>query len=96
MNSSLAYIQVSKLTGVQKNGSFSTEFIPNEFLITNLWFLRHQGPGAYASDAPQPLGLLCDPYNPPVLDVPTVAARCLHVHMTREIEAAKGGTYGRE
>jgi hypothetical protein len=50
------------------------------------------GPGAYAPDAPQPLGLLCDPFNPPVLDVPTVAATCLHVHTTREIQAAKGGT----
>jgi hypothetical protein len=38
------------------------------------------GPGAYASDALQPVGLLCNPVNPPVcLDVPTVAAKCLHV-----------------
>ena len=28
------------------------------------------------------------------LDVPTFAARCLHVHTTREIQAAKGGTCG--
>jgi hypothetical protein len=64
-----------------------------------LHVLRHQGPGTYAPDAPQHLGLLCDPYNsspPPVLDVPTFAARCLHVHTTREIEAARGWTYGRE
>jgi hypothetical protein len=32
----------------------------------------------------------------PVLEVPTVAARSLHVQATREIQAAKGGTYGRE
>jgi len=36
------------------------------------------------------------PLSPPpwFLDVPTSAARCLHVHMTREILAAKGGTVG--
>jgi len=28
------------------------------------------------------------------LDVPTSVARCLHIHMTREILAAKGGTVG--
>jgi hypothetical protein len=28
------------------------------------------------------------------LDVPTSATRCLHVHMTQEIPAAKGGTCG--
>jgi hypothetical protein len=40
------------------------------------------GPGAYAPDALQPVGLLCNPVNPPVcLDVPTVAARCLHVFL---------------
>ena len=52
------------------------------------------GPGAYAPDAPQPYGLLCDPVTPPppVLDVPTFAARCLHVHSTQEIQAAEGGT----
>jgi len=46
------------------------------------------GPEAYAPDALQPVGLLCDP----VLDVPTFAARCLHVETTREILAAKGET----
>jgi hypothetical protein len=51
-------------------------------------------PGAYAPDAPQPIGLLCDPYPPVILDVPTSAARRLHVHMTHEILAAKGGTVG--
>jgi len=52
-------------------------------------------PGAYVPDAPQPIGLLRDPYPPSViLDVPTSAARRLHVHMTREILAAKGGTVG--
>jgi hypothetical protein len=30
--------------------------------------------------------------TPPPLDVPTSTARCLHVHTTREILAAKGGT----
>jgi len=29
-----------------------------------------------------------------VLDVPIYAARCPHVHTTREILAAKGGTVG--
>jgi len=52
------------------------------------------GPGAYAPDALQPIGLLCDPYPPVILDIPTSAARLLHVHMTREILAAKGGTVG--
>ena len=35
--------------------------------------------------------------NPPTprgLDVPTSAARCLHIHTTREILAAKGRTVG--
>jgi len=38
----------------------------------------------------------CATLNPPTrgLDIPTSAARCLHVHMTREILAAKGGTVG--
>ena len=54
------------------------------------------GPGAYAPDAPQPIGLLCNPETPPmVLDVPISAARCLHVHTMREILAAKGGTVGK-
>ena len=30
------------------------------------------------------------------LDVPTFTTRCLHVHTTQEIQAAKGGTCGRE
>jgi hypothetical protein len=34
------------------------------------------------------------PPPPPVLDVPTFAARYLHVHKTREILAAKGGNVG--
>jgi hypothetical protein len=45
-------------------------------------------PGAYAPDALQPVGLLCDL----ILDVPTFAARCLHIHTTQEILAAKDGT----
>jgi hypothetical protein len=52
------------------------------------------GPGAYASDALQPIGLLCDPYPPVILDIPTSVAGHLHVHTTREILAAKGGTVG--
>ena len=51
-------------------------------------------PEAYAPDAPQAMGLLCDPEPPHGLDVPTSAARRLHVHTTREILAAKGGTMG--
>ena len=55
------------------------------------------GPRAYALDAPQPIGLLCDPEPPPHgLDFPISAARHLHVHTTREILAAKGGTVGPE
>jgi hypothetical protein len=51
------------------------------------------GPGAYAPDAPQPIGLLCDPCSPVIfLDIPTSAARRLHVRTTRETLAAKGGT----
>jgi hypothetical protein len=38
MNSSSGYIQVLKSTGVQKSGYFGTEFIPNKFWITSLWF----------------------------------------------------------
>jgi hypothetical protein len=52
------------------------------------------GPGAYVPDVLQPIGLLCDPYPPVILDVPTPAAGHLHVHTTREILAAKGGTVG--
>jgi len=33
------------------------------------------GPGAYAPDAPHPIGLLCDPYPLVILDVPTSALR---------------------
>jgi hypothetical protein len=33
------------------------------------------GPEAYASDAPQPAGLLCNPESPLILDVPASAAR---------------------
>ena len=52
-------------------------------------------PRVYAPDAPQPLGLLYDPFKPPyVLDVPTFAARCLQIHATREIQAVKCGTCG--
>jgi hypothetical protein len=54
------------------------------------------GPGAYAPDAPQPIGLLCDPENPPRgLVIPTSAARCLHVHTTQDNLAAKEGTVGK-
>ena len=52
------------------------------------------GPGAYAPDALQPIGLVCDPYPPVILDVPTSATGHLHVHTTWEILAAKGGTVG--
>jgi hypothetical protein len=52
------------------------------------------GPRAYAPDAPQPIGLLCDPEPPHGLDISTSSSRCLHVHTTREILAAKGGTVG--
>jgi hypothetical protein len=39
--------------------------------------------------------LIVRPLSPPViLDVPTSAARPLHVHTTREILAVKGGTVG--
>jgi hypothetical protein len=39
----------------------------------------------------------CATLIPPCdLDIPTSAARCLHVHTTREILAAKGGTCGQE
>jgi hypothetical protein len=55
------------------------------------------GPRAYASDAPQPIGLLCDPEPPPHgLDVPISAARRLHVYTTLEILAAKGEILGPE
>jgi hypothetical protein len=37
------------------------------------------GPGAKAPVALQPLGVLYTLYTPRFLDVPTVAARCLHV-----------------
>jgi hypothetical protein len=57
-------------------------------------FFSSSGPVAYAPDAPQPIGLLWDPYPPVILNVPTSAARCLHVHTMREILAAKGGTVG--
>jgi hypothetical protein len=49
-------------------------------------------PRAHALVALQPFKLIVLPCSPLVLDVPTVAARCLHVQATREIEAAKGGT----
>jgi len=52
------------------------------------------GPGAYAPDALQPIGLLCNPYPPVILDVPTSAARHVDFHTTQEILAAKGGTAG--
>ena len=38
------------------------------------------GPVANAMDVPQPLSLIVLPYPPLFLDVPTSAARCLHVH----------------
>jgi hypothetical protein len=51
------------------------------------------GPEAQASDAPQPADLLCNPKSPPlILYVPASAARCFHVHKTRETLVAKGGT----
>jgi hypothetical protein len=38
----------------------------------------------------------CATLYPPVLDVPTSATRCLHIHMTQETLVAKGGTCGQE
>jgi hypothetical protein len=54
------------------------------------------GPEAYTSDALQPAGLLCSPVPLLMLDVTTSAARCLHIHTTRQTLVAKGGTCGRE
>jgi hypothetical protein len=40
-----------------------------------------------------PAGLLCNPESPSIIfDAATSAARCLHVHATRETLVAKGGT----
>jgi hypothetical protein len=63
------------------------------------------GPGAYAPDAPQPIGFLCNPEHlprfrrsyfhcqaPPLPGAST--ARRLHVHMMQETLAAKGGIVG--
>jgi hypothetical protein len=55
----------------------------SEFTISYcylLLLLRHQG--LDAPDAPQPIGLLCSPCPPVILDIPTSAARRLHVHTT--------------
>jgi hypothetical protein len=52
-------------------------------------------PEAYASDTPQPVGLLCNPqFHPPhqIWNIPASFARRLHVHMTRETLVAEGGT----
>ena len=45
-------------------------------------YFSSSGPGAYAPDALQPIGLVCDPYPPVILDVPTSATGHLHVHTT--------------
>jgi hypothetical protein len=51
------------------------------------------GPEAYALDAPQPAGLLCNPeFLPPILDVPANATKSFHIHTTQEILVTKGGT----
>jgi hypothetical protein len=64
--------------------------VPAFFFVIRAWSIC---PGCTAA-----LRLIVQPFfNPPyVLDVPTFAARCLHVHTTREIQAAKGGTCRRE
>jgi len=56
--------------------------------------LHHQGPW-HMPQMHRSLQAYCATFVPPwFLDVPTSAARCLHVHMTWEILAAKGGTVG--
>jgi hypothetical protein len=57
------------------------------------------GSGAYALEHMPRIrrsqqGLLFNPNSLSVLDIPTSAARRLHVHTTREILAAKGGNVG--
>jgi len=56
------------------------------------------GPGAYALEHMLRMHkAYCETLIPPCdLDVPTFAARRLHVHTTREILAVKVGTCGRE
>jgi len=73
---------------------FTKLFLGREPCQSNTSSSSLSGPGAYAPDALQPIGLLYNPYPPMILDVPTSAARCLHVHTTREILAAKCGTVG--
>jgi hypothetical protein len=59
-----------------------------------LLLLRHQGPERVPK-MHRILWAYCATLVPPViLDVPTFAAGCLHVHTTRETLAAKGGTVG--
>jgi hypothetical protein len=79
----------------QKSNIYKHFFISHRYLLTHLLTSSSSsGPGAYAPDELQPVGLSCDPYAPVILDVPTFTARFPHVHMTREILAAKGGTVG--
>jgi hypothetical protein len=61
------------------------------------FFFFSSGSGAYAPDALQPVGLLCNPVNPPyVWTFPLSLPDASTSFSTREIQAAKGGTYGRE
>ena len=70
--------------------------MPTEPLEAMYLLLLHQGPDHTLQMHRNLYGLLCDTETPSPrsLDVPTSAARCLHVHTTREILAAKGGTVG--
>jgi hypothetical protein len=63
-------------------------------LILLLLFL-HQLPD-HMPQMHRSLYAYCATLKPPpaVLDVPNSAASCLHVHTTRDILAAKGGTVG--
>jgi hypothetical protein len=66
-------------------------------MTLHLISLSSSGPGAYAPDAVQPVGLLGKPVTPRVFR----RSHCRHQmspesFSTREIQAAKGGTYGRE
>jgi hypothetical protein len=55
-------------------------------------FIHHQGP-EHMPQMHRNLKAYCATLlTPLILDIPTFAARCLHVHSMREIKAAKGGT----
>ena len=65
------------------------------YIVKSFSSSSSSGSGAYAPEALQPIRLIVQTWTPPPgLDVPTYATRCLHIHMTREILAAKGGTVG--